>query len=291
MRKPFRFIEELSITIPSFVWLVLFFFIPTIIIFAFAFKTPDVYGNISANWSLDTIKSLLDYNYLILFLRTFWLSIIATFICLSLAIPVAYYLARASKNIRTIMLLLIVMPFWSSFLVRIFAWKSLLHPEGAFKKILVAFHVIDSETSLLYHSGTVILVMVYTYLPFAIIPLYASSSKFNFQLFEAAMDLGASRTKTFFKIFLPGIRKGILTALLMVFIPALGAYVIPDLVGGTQSEMIGNKIAQRAFVDRNLPLASALSAVLALIVLVPMAMITLIQSRVKKFVKATKVVE
>jgi spermidine/putrescine transport system permease protein len=288
MKKSSRFIEEIGFTLPSAVWLLIFFLIPTLIVFAFTFKAADLYGGLQEGWSLQTLKSLFSHNYAVLLWRTLWLSGVTTVLCLSFAIPVAYYLARASQRIRQFMLILIIMPFWSSFLVRIFAWKSLLNPEGMFKKILVALAIIDPDTSLLYNSGTVVLVMVYTYLPFAIIPLYATSSKFNFQLCEAAMDLGATRFKTFTKIFLPGIRKGILTALLMVFIPALGAYVIPDLVGGTQSEMIGNKIAQRSFVDRNLPLASALSAALALIVLIPMAVTTLIQSRVKKLGKVAR---
>jgi spermidine/putrescine transport system permease protein len=123
--------------------------------------------------------------------------------------------------------------------------------------------------------------MIYTYLPFAVFPIYAAASKFNFQLMEAAMDLGATRRQAFFKIFVPGIQKGIWTALVMVFIPAIGAYVIPDVVGGSNSEMIGNKIAQRTFLDRNLPQASALSAFLALTVLIPLVVATLFSYRAK----------
>ena len=276
--------EELIITLPSFVWLLIFFLIPTIVIFAYAFKPSDSFGGIGEGWTLENIYTLADNNYLVLIWRTVWLSIIATILCLALALPVSYQLARTSNRMRQLILLLIIVPFWSSFLVRIFAWKSLLHPEGFFKNILVNLHIIDSSTSLLYNAGAVILVMVYTYLPFAVLPLYAAASKFNFQLLEAASDLGATRLYGFFKVFIPSIQKGIGTALVMVFIPAIGAYVIPDLVGGTQNEMIGNKIAQRTFLDRNLPLASALSALLALIILLPTVIITIIQARAKKLI-------
>lgn len=277
-------LEELVITLPSFVWLIIFFLIPTVVIFAFAFKPSDSFGGIGEGWTLENIYTLADTSYLGLIIRTLWLSTIATGLCLALGLPVGYQLARSSSRTRQLILLLIIVPFWSSFLVRIFAWKSLLHPEGFFKNILVNLHIIDPSTSLLYNSGAVVLVMVYTYLPFAVLPIYAAASKFNFQLLEAASDLGATRAYGFFKVFIPSIRKGIGTALIMVFIPAIGAYVIPDLVGGTQSEMIGNKIAQRTFLDRNLPLASALSALLSLIILLPLAAMTIYQGKSKKLV-------
>ncbi len=275
-------LEEFSLTSPSFIWLLIFFLIPTLIVFAFAFKPSDSFGGIGEGWTLENIYTLADSSYVTVIWRTIWLSSLATLICLALGLPVGYQLARASKKTRQRILLLIIVPFWSSFLVRIFAWKSLLHPEGFFKQVLVNLHIIDPSTSLLYNSGAVVLVMVYTYLPFAVLPIYAAASKFNFQLLEAAADLGATRLYGFFKVFIPSIRKGIGTALVMVFIPAIGAYVIPDIVGGTQSEMIGNKIAQRTFIDRNLPLASALSALLALIILLPTMIITIVQSRSKK---------
>ena len=280
--KARKFFEEFSLTSPSFFWLLLFFLIPSLIVFAFAFKPHDVYGNIIEGWTLEPVKSLLNKDYLLLTWRTLWFSGLATAISLALALPVGYYLALAPEKIRRLILILIVIPFWSSFLIRIFAWKSLLHPEGILKKTLVALNIISPETSLLYNSAAVIFVMVYSYLPFAILPIYASAAKFNFQLFEAAMDLGATRLLTFYKVFIPGIRKGILTATIMVFVPAVGAYVIPDLVGGTQSDMIGNKIAQRTFVERNLPEASALSALLAIVVFIPMAVITMLQTKGKK---------
>jgi len=275
--------NELILTLPSFTWLFAFFLIPTLIIFGYAFKPSDIYGGVGEGWTLDTLKGLANPHYYLLIWRTLWLSILTTAICLLLALPMGYQLAVTSKRLRDLLLLLIVVPFWSSFLIRIFAWKSLLHPEGAFKTLLVWLHIVAPETTLLYNSGAVLLVMVYTYLPFAVFPIYAAASKFNFQMIEAAKDLGASRSQAFLRVFIPGIRKGITTAMIMVFIPAIGAYVIPDLVGGANSEMIGNKIAEKTFVERNLPQASALSALLAFVVLLAMVAINQLSVRSRIF--------
>lgn len=273
---------EWAVTMPSFLWLIIFFLIPTIIIFAYAVKPQNIYGSVGSGWSLEAIYNLADPNYYVLIVRTLFLGVTTTLICLVLALPVGYQMVLISKKMRRLLILLLVLPFWSSFLIRIFAWKMLLHPEGYIKSFLVSLHIIDAETSLLYNIGAVLLVMVYTYLPFAVFPIYAAASKFNFQLIEAAMDLGASRRQAFFKVFVPGIGTGIATAFIMVFISAVGAYVIPDLIGGFSSEMIGNKIAQRVFVDRNLPQASALSVLLTIVVLLPLILITYFSTRQKK---------
>ena len=271
--------EEVGLTFPSALWLIIFFFIPTSVIVFYAFKPGDLYGGIEAGWTLANIKNLFTSYQLTILLRTLWFSLATTAICLFLALPTGFFLAQTSQKSRKLLLLLIVVPFWTSFLIRVFAWKSLLHPEGALKKILVYLHLVQEETLLLYNAGAVLLVMVYTYLPFAILPLYTAAEKFNFHLFEAATDLGATRSQAFFKVFLPSVRTGILTAFLMVFIPATGAYVIPDIVGGFSNEVLGNKIAQRTFVDRDLPEASALFLSLALAVLLPMLAVLWLQAK------------
>jgi spermidine/putrescine transport system permease protein len=272
---------EWSTTLPSLLWLTVFFLIPTLIIFLIAFRPADPYGGVGDGWTLETVRSIANLNYPDIMWRTLWISMLTTVICILLAVPTAYQMARLSAKWRQMVMLLIIIPFWTSFLIRIFAWKVMLHPEGVFKKVLVFLQIVHSDASLLYNPTAVVLVMVYTYLPFAILPIYASSEKFNFNLMEAARDLGANTLQAFFKIFIPGISRGIITAVLMVLIPALGAYVIPDIVGGPNSEMLGNKIAQRTFVDRNLPQASWLSAVLTLAVLAPMLFV-LSQQRRKK---------
>lgn len=272
-------LREWLVTLPSFLWLTALFVIPTAIVFVIAFRPADPYGGIGHGWTLATWRSLGNPNYPAIVWRTIWLSMATTVICLVLAIPSGYAIARVPRRWQQILLLLVVVPFWTSFLIRIFAWKILLHPEGLVKRVLVAFGLVSEGASLLYNSGAVLLVLVYTYLPFAILPIYAAAEKFDFRLLEAARDLGAHQLRAFFSVFLPGIRRGVLTAILVVFIPALGSYVIPDIVGGPQGEMIGNKIAQRTFVDRNLPHASALSALLTVAVLAPLGVMLVLQKR------------
>ena len=274
-----RKFSEWLVTLPSFVWLLALFLIPTVLVFAITFKPATPYGGIGEGWTLETLWTLGNPNYPAIIWRTIWLSVLATALCILLATPMGYYMARVSPARRRMVLLLVILPFWTSFLVRIFAWKVLLHPEGMLKHALVFLGLISPETSLLYNAYTVLLVMVYTELPFAILPIYAASEKFDFRLIEAAKDLGATSLRSFLSIFLPGIRVGLLTAFLMVFIPSLGSYVIPDIVGGPTSEMIGNKIAQRTFVDRNLPHAAGLSALLTVAVLIPMVVITALRRK------------
>jgi spermidine/putrescine transport system permease protein len=268
--SPRRRLPEFLCTAPSFVWLTALFVVPTALVFAIAFKPPDLYGGVGPGWTLATLRALDNPSYPAVAWRTLWLSAATAALCILLAIPTGYSMARAHPRWRPTLVLLTVVPFWISFLIRVFAWKQLLHPEGPLKHALAAAGLISPKASLLYTPGAVLLVLVYSYLPFAILPVYAAAEKFDFLLFEAAMDLGASRFRAFVSVFLPAIRRGILTAVLVVFIPALGSYVIPDVVGGPTSAMIGNKIAQRTFVDRNLPHASALSALLTLAVLLPL---------------------
>lgn len=278
MTKRLRALRELLLTAPSFGWLVALFVVPTLVVFAIAFKPADVLGGIGPGWTLETWRHLGNPNYPAIIWRTLWLSAATTAMSVLLAVPAGYYMARAPQRWRQPLMLLVVVPFWTSFLVRVFAWKTLLHPDGMVKRLLVAARLVGEDTSLLYQPETVLLVLVYTYLPFAILPVYAAAEKFDFSLMEAAEDLGAPRFQAFVSVFLPGIRRGLLTAVAMVLIPALGSYVIPEIMGGTNSEMIGNKIAQRTFVDRNLPHASALATLLTLAVLLPLVLYPLFAS-------------
>ena len=262
--------QEILITLPSLGWLSLFVLAPTLLVIAIAFRNTDPAGGIGAGWTLDQFRVFGEKSTLVLLWRTLWISGLVTALCIILALPVAWFIARVSPAWRPRLLLLVIVPFWTNFLIRVFAWNQILHSEGPLAKFLRAIHLLGENESLLFNSGAVVLVSVYTYLPFAILPLYSAAEKFDFSLLDAARDLGASAFRSFRSVFLPGIRKGLGTALVIVFIPMLGSYVVPDLVGGTDGQMIGNKIAQRNFADRNLPAASAISAVLTLFVLAPM---------------------
>jgi len=270
---------EWAISLPSVAWLAVLFVTPSLMVFPMLFKPADPYGGIGAGWTLETLRSMLSVGHLVTAWRTLWLSAAATAVCLALAVPTGYAMARASRRTRRMLLLLVVVPFWTSSLVRVFAWKVLLHPDGWVKTGLAWCGLVGEDALLLYNPAAVLLVLVYTYLPFAILPVYAAAERFDRSLLEAARDLGATRVQAFVRVFVPGIRRGLLAATLLVLIPALGSYVIPDLVGGRNSEMIGNKIAQRAFVDRNLPLAGGLSACLSLAVLAPMLAVLTLQAK------------
>lgn len=269
MSKSCQPLKETALTLPSLGWLLFFFFIPACIVYAYAFRSTDIDGTISPFWSLDSMRTLFQKRSLDTIIRTIHLSAWTTFLCVFIALPVAYTIASAPLRHQRKLLFLVVLPLWTSFLVRIFAWKILLHPEGFIKNALLFFGLIDERTSLLYNNAAVLLVMCYSYLPFAILPLYSAASKFNFSLFEAAMDLGATKREAFFKVFFPAMKPAMLTAALMVLIPAAGAYVIPEIVGGKSSEMVGNLIAERVFINRDLPDASALSVLLSLVLFIP----------------------
>lgn len=269
MNKRFQNLKQAALTLPSLGWLFFFFFVPACIVYAYAFRSTDIDGSISSFWTLDSMRTLLQKRSIETILRTIYLSALTTFFCVCIALPVAYTMASAPVRHQKKLLFLVVLPLWSSFLVRIFAWKILLHPEGFVKNALLFIGLVDERTSLLYNNAAVLLVMCYSYLPFAILPLYSAASKFNFSLFEAAMDLGATKREAFFKIFIPAMKPAMLTSALMVLIPAAGAYVIPEIVGGKSSEMVGNLIAERVFINRDLPDASALSVLLSLILFIP----------------------
>ena len=262
--------KELLLSLPSLAWLSLFVLVPAALILIIAFRATAPSGGIADEWTLGQFRILAEPHIQVLLWRTLLISAVTSAICLALAIPVAWFIARARESLRPTLLLLVIVPFWTNFLIRVFAWNQILHSEGALARFLRAIHLLEPNQPLLFNSGAVILVSVYTYLPFAILPLYAVAEKFDFRLLEAARDLGAGAMRSVFSIFIPGIATGIRTALVIVFIPMLGSYVVPDLVGGSNGQMIGNKIAQRNFSDRNLPSASALAAILSVAVLAPM---------------------
>ena len=262
---------EVLVTLPSFVWLTVFFVVPTLIVFAIAFHAPNADGGFAPGITLETWNAVVRTPYKEIVWRTIWISAATTFLCIVLSLPCAYAIARMTAKWRTVVAGLIMLPFWTSFIVRVFAWRTLLNPEGFLQHILMAVGLATSETSLNYNSGAILVVSVYSFLPFAIMPIYTAAEKFDFSLMEAARDLGAKSFFAFRRIFLPGVKRGVISAILMVFIPAIGSYVIPDLVGGRDSELIGNKIYRRTFPDRNLPHASALAAITGFSVLVPLA--------------------
>jgi spermidine/putrescine transport system permease protein len=263
-------IAETTLTLPALVWLGIFFLLPTLNVLFITFRPATLNGGIGEGWTLETLLSLRNPNYPLIVWRTLWVSASIALFCLLLAVPVAYFMSRVPDRWKTRILLMVMVPFLTNFIIRVFAWKVILHPEGVIGRLFSALGLIEPGQQLLYNTGAVILVSVYTYLPFAILPVYAVAEKFDFALLEAAMDLGCKRFAAFWKIFIPGIQRGLVSAWLLVFIPNLGSYVIPHIIGGHGSELLGNVIARRLFTDRNLPHAAGLASLLTLGVVLPM---------------------
>jgi ABC-type spermidine/putrescine transport system permease subunit I len=271
--------NEAILTAPTLLWLILFFVVPSIAMVVISFRPASMYGGVGEGWTLDAWRALGNPNYPVILWRTVWLSLVTTLICLALALPIAFVLGKMQGKWRAILLMIVIVPFWTNFVIRVAAWRILLHPEGMLRQGLISLGIIGPDTLLLYNEGAVLMVMVYSYLPFAILPLYAAAERFDYSLLEAARDLGASGFTAVTRVFIPGISRGLLTAMALVLIPALGSYVIPDLVGGPGDEMIGNKIAQRTLGDRNLPQAATLSVALLVITLIPMIVVYYLNRR------------
>jgi spermidine/putrescine transport system permease protein len=245
---------------PAGLWIVTFFAFPILIIVLYSFMSKTAYGGVKFVPTLAAYSGLFNPTFLKVTLGTLQISVAATALMVSLAIPAAYYIARSKW--RSALLLLIIIPFWTNFLIRVYAWIAILGNNGLVNNTLVSLGLWREHVQLLYNKGAVIVVTVYAYLPYAILPLYASIEKFDFSLLEAARDLGATKSQALLKILMPGISAGITTAVLFTFIPVFGSYAIPQIVGGKDSFMLGNIIARELTITRNWPLASSISVVL-----------------------------
>ncbi|GHV83705.1 spermidine/putrescine ABC transporter permease [Spirochaetia bacterium] len=245
------------------IWLTCFFLAPLIIIIIYSFLKKGLYGGITPNFSLDAYTAIKNPNIALITVRTIVTASIATVITIIIAMPCGYFMAR-SRN-QTFLLLLIIIPFWTNFLIRVFAWMNIMGNQGFLNVFLMRIGLTNEYISFLYNPKAVILVLVYMYLPYAILPLFSSIDKFDFSLLEAARDLGASKPKAILKVMFPNIRSGVYTAVLFTFIPIFGAYAVPLLVGGMDSYMLGNVIADQLTKSRNWPLASAISMVLTVV--------------------------
>lgn len=248
-------------SLPMGLWFTVFFVIPLLIIISYSFLAKGLYGGVIWKFSLKAYRDMFKSSFIIVTLRTLWISLISTLICIFIAIPCGYAMARKKKH-QTMYLAAIIIPFWTNSLIRIYAWINILSTEGFINNHLMKLHIISEPLHLIYNQGAVILVLVYMYLPFAILPLFTIIDKFDFSLLDAARDLGASKLQSILKVMLPNIKSGITTALVFTFIPIFGSYTVPLLVGGMNSTMIGNIIVDQVQKTRNWPLAAAFSVVL-----------------------------
>ncbi len=248
---------------PQALWLTVFFAAPLLIIVAYSFLQKGLYGGVEASFSIQAWADIANPTLLKVTLKTLWVSLAATVIILLLALPCGYSIAR-SKN-QALRLFLVIVPFWTNFLVRIYAWISILGNEGFVNQALRLLGFKAEGIQFLYNQGAVVFVLVYMYLPYAILPLFSTIDKFDFTLLEAARDLGSTRMQSYTKVMLPNIKGGVITAVLFTFIPIFGAYAVPLLIGGKDSYMLGNVIADQLTKTRNWPLASAISMSMTLL--------------------------
>ncbi len=244
-------------------WFTLFFLAPLIIIVVYSFLKKGLYGGVEWTFSGEAYKSLLNPSFVFITIRTLITSVIATLITILFALPCGYFMAKSKR--QTVLLLLIIIPFWTNFLIRVFAWINILGNNGFLNVFLMRTGLAEDYVHFLYNQKAVVLVLVYMYLPYAILPLFSTIDKFDFSLLEAARDLGATKPEAIAKILLPNIRSGIFTAVLFTFIPIFGAYAVPLLVGGQDSYMLGNVISDQLTKNRNWPLASSISMVITLV--------------------------
>lgn len=272
---------------PPLAYLVVFFLLPSLIMMFAAFRYPGDYGGLMPLTSEDpatgklvvdvTLATLGDYLtlesfvrlveeplYIELFIKSLWYATLTTLICIAMGYPLAWLIARSPKKYRDLMLLLVILPFWSNFLIRIYAWMILLGPQSALSKavnlVVTAFG--HEPVSLLFTPFAVIVCLVYVHLPFMVLPLYANLEKHDLALLDAAQDLGASAWQRFWKITWPLSLPGVYAGAALVFIPALGMFAVPDIIGGTEGIMIGNLIKQQFLETRDWPFGAVLSIML-----------------------------
>jgi spermidine/putrescine transport system permease protein len=244
----------------------LLFFLPLCLVVVISFAGRGTYGGIVWSFSLANYLDLLHPLYARILGQSILLAAGTTLLCLIMGFPLAYYIARTAPRRQGIWLLLVMIPFWTNFLVRTYAWMFILRTEGLLNTILLKLGLIATPVELLYSNTAVVIGLVYGYLPFMVLPLYVALERVDRTLVEAAWDLYATRWAVLWRIILPLARPGIMAGCLLVFIPSLGAFLTPDLLGGARSMMIGNLIQHEFLVARDWPLGAAISCLLMLFV-------------------------
>jgi spermidine/putrescine transport system permease protein len=248
---------------PVTVWLGLFFLVPLLYILAYSFGTSGIYGGITLGFNPGNYLRVFDPLYLEIVGRTLVIALLNTFLCLLLGYPLAYFIAFKGGSRKNLLILLVMIPFWTSLLLRAYAWVVILGGNGIANRALQFLGITDGPVNLIFTPQAVALGMVYSYLPFMILPLYAALEKFDVRLKEAAQDLGASRWHTFWRVTFPLSMPGVIAGSILVFIPSAGEFVIPTLLGGARTVLVGNLIQQQFLQARDWAFGSALAMMLA----------------------------
>ena len=284
--------KRLIILVP-FLWLLVFFLAPFFIVMKISVAEAVIASppfTPMLDWAEEGVMQIRlvfdnfaylweDALYVNTYLNSILIAGVSTILCLLLGYPMAYAIVRSSNTTKHILLLLVILPFWTSFLLRVYAWMGLLADQGTINNLLIALGIIDQPIQMLYTTFAVYVGIIYTYVPFMILPLYANMEKLDWELLEAAADLGAKPMTTFFTITLPMTTPGIIAGALLVFIPATGEYVIPDLLGGGNVLMIGRILYNEFNANVDWPVASAVAIALLIVLVVPMMLYQHFQSK------------
>ena len=284
-------------TIIPYVWLLVLFLVPFLIVLKISLSDTAIAIppyiptlDLSGGWQgMKDFLSELDFeNYVFLseddlywkaYLSSLKIALISTALTLAVGLPIAYAMTRANEAWRPTLMMLVILPFWTSFLIRVYAWMGILANEGFLNQVLLALGVISEPLTLINTNTAVYIGIVYTYLPFMILPIYASLERMDPSLLEAAEDLGCSRLSAFWIVTLPLARPGIIAGCFLVFIPAVGEFVIPSLLGGSGTLMIGKVLFEEFFANRDWPVASAVAVILLLILVVPIVLFQINQQK------------
>jgi putrescine transport system permease protein len=280
--------RPITVAIP-YLWLLVFFLVPFLIILKISTAdpvlaqppfTPAFGDNGELQLTAENYRFLLtDKLYALTYLKSVIMAASATLLCLLLGFPIAYGIARSEPSTRNVLLLLIVLPFWISFLLRVYAWMGLLNNYGVVNNLLMWLGVTQQPLAMMYTDFAIYVGLVYSYLPFMILPLYATLERMDLDFVDAAQDLGATPSQAFWNITWPLARSGVIAGCLLVFIPATGEYVIPYLLGGPESLLIGRVLFDEFFVNRDWPLASAVAIVLVVLVVIPIVLLQRAEKR------------
>jgi putrescine transport system permease protein len=280
-----------------YLWLLAFFLAPFLMVLKISLSqtamaqppyTPVL--DLAAGWqglrdfvsqlSLETYALIgSDAIYLSSYLKSLQVAAISTLLLLLIGYPLAYGIARSPRRLQPLLVMLIVLPFWTSFLIRVYAWINILQRDGLLNELLLALHIIDAPRAWLASDTAIYIGLVYSYLPFMVLPLYAALEKIDPALLEAAADLGCSRVRAFWRVTVPLTRAGIAAGALLCFIPIVGEFVIPDLLGGSQTLMIGQTLWTEFFSNRDWPVASAIAVLLLILLVLPILFYERLQQR------------
>ncbi len=259
--------QGLLMALPAYVYLIVFFAFPLIIVVVYSFATRNRFGGTDlSGWNVESYGKLGDPIVRDILLRSLSLAVMTTLICLLVAYPFAYFLATRKPWVRNIMLVFVMIPFWSNFLVRNYAWRVLLGNDGPVSQLTEFLGL--GETRILFTPTAIVLGLVYGFLPFMILPLYAAIERMDWSLLEASRDLGATGVQTFRNVTLPLSMPGVIAGSILVFIPSLGAYVTPEILGGGKQVLLGSYIVTQFLTARNWPVGAATSTVLMAIMLI-----------------------